>query len=52
MAKRLNCEEAKHFIEVESGSGCKLLSNEYKNNRTKLKINGKVERSSIFFINL
>lgn len=31
-------EEVKYFIEVESGSGCKLLNKEYTNSQTKLKI--------------
>lgn len=30
--------EVKYFIEVESDSGCKLLSSEYKNNKQKLSI--------------
>lgn len=36
--RRLTYEEVKHYIEVESGSGCKLLSKEYTNNCTPLKI--------------
>lgn len=38
MARKLTYEEVKHFIEVESGSGCKLLSKEYINSKEKLKI--------------
>lgn len=34
MAKRYTYAEVKHFIEVESESRCKLLSNEYKNVKT------------------
>lgn len=29
-------EEVKHYIEVESDSGCKLLTKQYKNNNTKM----------------
>ncbi len=36
MARKLTYEEVKNFIEVESGSGCKLLSKEYVNNSTKM----------------
>lgn len=35
---KLTYEEVKHYIEVESGSGCKLLSEEYKGSKYKLKI--------------
>ena len=38
MSKKLNYEEVKHFIEVGSKSGCKLVSKEYTSNRTKLTI--------------
>ena len=38
MAKRLTYEEVKRYIEVESGSGCKLLSEEYMNSKEKLLI--------------
>lgn len=38
MARKFTHEEVKHFIEVESGSGCKLLSEEYKKTNDKLKI--------------
>lgn len=38
MAKKLTYEEVKNFIEVESGSGCKLLSEEYIRNNSKLLI--------------
>ncbi len=31
MARKLTYDEVKYFIEVESGSGCKLISEEYKN---------------------
>jgi len=34
--KRLTYEEIKLFIEIDSNSGCKLLSEEYKNDRDKL----------------
>lgn len=36
MAKKLTYEEVKNFIEVESGSGCKLLSKEYKDLHSKI----------------
>jgi len=36
MGKKLAYEEVKNFIEVESGSGCRLLSKEYTNNNTKM----------------
>jgi DNA-directed RNA polymerase subunit RPC12/RpoP len=35
---RLTYEQVKKFIEIESNSGCKLISEDYKNNGTKLKI--------------
>lgn len=35
---RLSYEEVKHFIEIESGSGCKLISEEYSNSHENLKI--------------
>jgi hypothetical protein len=35
---RLSIEKIKSFIEVESNSGCKLISEEYKNQRTKITI--------------
>lgn len=38
MKRRLNYDEIKYFIEVESGSGCKLLSKTYKNSKTKIRI--------------
>lgn len=38
MPRKLTYEEVKHFIEVESGSGCKLLSKEYKGSKDKLEI--------------
>jgi len=31
MAKKLTYEEVKNFVEIESNSGCKLLSTNYKN---------------------
>lgn len=37
-SKRLTYDEVKRFIEVESDSGCKMLSSEYKNNHTKIEI--------------
>ena len=36
--KRLTYEEVKHFIEIDSNSGCKLLSKEYNNAQEKLLI--------------
>lgn len=36
MSKRLNYYEIKHYIEVESNSGCELLSTKYINNSEKL----------------
>lgn len=34
--RRLTYEEVKHFVEVKSGSGCKLLSEEYFNSDSKI----------------
>ncbi|MGE5438027.1 MAG: hypothetical protein ACM3O3_12510 [Syntrophothermus sp.] len=50
MAKKLTYEEVKQYIEVESGSGCLLLSNEYVNSITKLKFQCKC--GEIFQTNL
>lgn len=36
MSRKFTYEEVKDFIEVESNSGCKLLSNEYIDSRTKM----------------
>lgn len=36
--KPYSYEEVKNFIEVESNSGCKLLSNKFENNNTELEI--------------
>lgn len=36
MTKPLTLEEVKQFVEVDSNSGCKLISNVYVNNSTKL----------------
>ena len=36
MSKKLTYEEVKYFVEVESNSGCKLISKEYINNHKKL----------------
>ncbi len=38
MSKKFTYEEVKYFIEIESNSGCKLLTTEYINNHTKLKL--------------
>lgn len=38
LSKRYSYEEVKNYIEIESGSGCKLISSTYKNNHEKLKI--------------
>lgn len=38
MGNKNTYEEVKHFIEVESGFGCKLKSKEYKNNRQLLEL--------------
>ena len=38
MPKRLTYEYVKNFIEVDSNSGCKLLSTEYINNSKHLEI--------------
>lgn len=35
--KRLSYEEVKRFVEVESGSGCELISESYLNTRSRLK---------------
>ncbi len=44
MARRFTHEEVKYFIELESGSECKLLSEEYININTKLEIQCKCGR--------
>ena len=38
MPKRLTYQEVKSFIEGEKGNGCKLISTEYVNSHSKLKI--------------
>ena len=38
MSKKLLYENVKYFIEIESNSGCKLLSDEYIDCESKLKI--------------
>lgn len=38
MARKLTYKEVKHFIEVKSDSGCKLLSEEYIGSRSNLKL--------------
>ena len=38
MSKKLTYEEVKKFIEIDSGSGCKLLSREYNGNQEKLSV--------------
>lgn len=38
MARKWDYESVKHFIEVESGTGCKLLSKSYTNTETKMDI--------------
>lgn len=38
MGKRLTYEQVKNFIEIESNSGCKLASKEYKNYKSSLDI--------------
>lgn len=38
MSARLTYEEVKHFIEIESGSGCKLLDSNYINSVTEMSI--------------
>ncbi len=47
--KKYSYEEVKKFIEVESGSGCKLLSKEYKGAHDKLKL--MCECGDIFEVN-
>lgn len=37
MSRKYTYEQVKYFVEVESNSGCKLLSKEYQNNTTKMK---------------
>lgn len=44
MAKKLTYEEVRSFIEKESDSGCKLLSTEYKNSKTKLELKCKCRK--------
>lgn len=50
--RRLDYQEIKHFIEVESGSGCKLTSKSYKNNKSKIRIQCKCgnEFSTLFLL--
>jgi hypothetical protein len=48
MQKKLTYEYVKNYIEVESKSDCKLISNEYKNNNTKLELQCKCGK--IFFV--
>lgn len=36
--KKLSYAEVKHFVEIESNSECKLLSEEYENSKTKMKL--------------
>lgn len=36
MSRKLTYQEVKQFIEVESGSGCKLISKDYKSNQEKM----------------
>ena len=50
MVKRYTYEEVKNFIEVESNSGCKLISEQYINSKTKLKIQCKC--GNIFYKSL
>lgn len=38
MSKKLTYEQVKKFIEIDSESGCKLLSKEYNGNQEKLDI--------------
>jgi len=48
MAKKLTYEEVKNFIEVESESGCKLISEKYINTYSKLKI--KCSCGEVFYV--
>lgn len=38
VAKKFTYKEVKHFVEVQSNSGCELVSKEYKNSREKIDI--------------
>lgn len=49
MSKKLTYEEVKNFIEGEEGNGCILLTEEYINSQTKMKIQCKC--GNIFFKN-
>jgi hypothetical protein len=51
MTKRFTIEEVKNYIEFESSSGCLLLSTDYKNNRTKLKLKCKCDNEFITDLN-
>lgn len=44
----LNYDDVKHYIEVDSNSGCRLLSDAYTNNRTKLKV--KCKCGDVFYV--
>jgi predicted nucleic acid-binding Zn ribbon protein len=52
-SQSFNIKEVKHFIEIESNSGCKLISNKYNNCNTKLIIQCKCgncfETSFLYF---
>jgi len=50
MGKKLTIKEIKYYIEIESNSGCKLLSTEYKGSKEKLDIQCKC--GEIFQISL
>lgn len=50
MPKKFTYEYVKYFIEVESESGCKLLSTEYKNSSEYLEILCKCQKNK-FFVN-
>lgn len=51
MAKKLTYEEVKHFIEVESDSDCKLLSEEYINSSKKLNLECKCGNEFLVTLN-
>ena len=44
VARKLTYEEVKCFIETESGSGCKLLSEEYVNCKAKILLKGIIHK--------
>lgn len=51
MARKLTYKEVKNYIEIESNSGCKLLSEEYINSNEKLKLKCKCGNTFLVSLN-